>query len=199
MIVFDCSVCSCFTMTMFDVSVRNPITRDFTTYEIAIETSDPAFTLKRSYARRRYNDFCWLRKILQFHHPTCEVPELPPKQMFGNTDINFIIRRMKALESWIIGLTKEPMFISDTTVHLFLQTKMPCEQIEKYLKGEISEEYIQSFWKAGSVAEEDSNIRENTEDISSIINIEKEHKEENETKDAVAPNTSGFDSIRVIN
>ncbi|KAK3588389.1 hypothetical protein CHS0354_024280 [Potamilus streckersoni] len=168
---------------MFDISVRNPIARSFTSYEIAIKTTDPAFTSKRSSVRRRYSEFCWLRKRLQFHHPTCALPELPPKQIFGTTDINFIIQRMKGLESWIIELTKEPMFISDTTVHLFLQTQLTCEEIEKYLKGEISEEYIQSFWKASSVTEDDK---------SSIINREKE--QEVDHKDVAVSNTNGVDN-----
>ncbi|KAL4228685.1 phosphatidylinositol phosphate binding [Mactra antiquata] len=138
--------------TGLDICVCNPLTGTFTTYEILIQTDNPAFTLCRSRTRRRYNDFCWLKKILKRHHPMSICPELPEKKNFsGRFEIQFLVQRMKELEDWLFSVVSTSLYLSDTTLHMFLQTSLSCKQIEQYLNGNLSESDVQIAYKNAEV------------------------------------------------
>lgn len=132
------------TANMMDVCVCNPVTDTYTTFDIIIHTSDPAFTLPASKTRRRYNDFCWLRKVLKTHHPLIECPELPPKlKSSARFEIQFVVQRMTDLEAWLRKVMEIRLYLSDTSLHLFLQTSLTCKQIELYTSGKLSERVVQ--------------------------------------------------------
>ncbi|XP_045209926.2 uncharacterized protein LOC123561538 isoform X2 [Mercenaria mercenaria] len=132
-----------------DICVCNPITDNYTTFEILIQTNNPAFTLRQSRTRRRYNDFCWLRKILKKHHPlSCECPVLPEKKKFSERfEIQFLVQRMKELEDWLQRVVAVSLYLSDTTLHLFLQTSLTCQQIEAYINGKLSDSEVKRGYK----------------------------------------------------
>lgn len=135
-----------------DICVCNPITENYTTFEILIQTSDPAFNLRRSSTRRRYNDFCWLRKILKRHHPLCTCPELPEKRQFSERfEIQFLVQRMKELEDWLLRIVSINLYLSDTALHLFLQSSLSIQQIEQYFKGSLPECDLQQAYKDAEV------------------------------------------------
>lgn len=143
-----------------DISVRNPITHNtwdkgrYTSYEIAVNTSNKSFCLSSSTTRRRYSEFEWLRKTLSQHHPLLIPPQLPPKKFFGDRfDPNYVAFRMKALEDFLNSLLLEKVFLSDTTMHLFLQTNLSKKEIKDYIEGKISAMAIDSLWLANGVKE----------------------------------------------
>lgn len=39
------------------------------------------------------------------------------------------------------------LYLSDTALHMFLQTSLSCKQIEQYLKGNLPEADVQSAYK----------------------------------------------------
>ncbi|XP_060588820.1 uncharacterized protein LOC132744213 isoform X3 [Ruditapes philippinarum] len=141
-----------------DICLCNPITDNFTTFEILIQTRNPAFTLRQSRTRRRYNDFCWLKKKLKKNHPMwlfhlsgtplSKCPALPEKKKFSDRfEIQFLVQRMKELEDWLYRIVGVDLYLSDTTLHLFLQTSLTCEQIDKYMNGNLSELEVQQGYK----------------------------------------------------
>lgn len=138
---------------MLDISVRNPHTFDkFTSFEVAVQTNNPAFSSCSSRTRRRYSEFCWLRKQLRAHHPLSTPPKLPKKKTnLEKSDPQFLVQRMKELEDWLYEVVDTTLYLSDTTLHLFLQTSLSTDQIDKYLKGKLSESVKEHAEKECSV------------------------------------------------
>ncbi|XP_071156420.1 sorting nexin-10-like isoform X1 [Mytilus edulis] len=146
--------------SVLDISVRNPVTHNtwdkgrYTSYEIAVNTSNKSFCLSESTTRRRYSEFEWLRKTLKNHHPLVTPPQLPPKKYFGDRfDSSFIAFRMTGLEDFLNNLLLEKVFLSDTTMHLFLQTNLTIKEMKDYIEGKISAFSLDSLWKANGVKE----------------------------------------------
>ncbi|XP_025082591.1 sorting nexin-11-like isoform X2 [Pomacea canaliculata] len=135
------------------VQVSNPKTvsfmneGQFVTYEIAFETCDTAFRVKKSRVRRRYSDFIWLRNHLKEVDKWRSPPSLPPKNYFlTHPSEEFIERRSTGLQKWIVEVVSHPMYLSSMALHLFLQTELPLAKIEEYLSGKMSEEELTSIW-----------------------------------------------------
>ncbi|XP_074653297.1 uncharacterized protein LOC141907526 isoform X2 [Tubulanus polymorphus] len=126
-----------------DVKICNPITHStwengkFTTYEIVIETSNIAFSLSKSSVRRRYSEFVWLRHHLSHSHAVM-APSLPKKTFFSTRfNKSVITERMTGLKMFIDKVVTEVSYLSDSVVHLFLQSSLSVENIEKCIKGEF--------------------------------------------------------------
>lgn len=161
-------------MPNLDISVRNPITHNtwengrYTSYEIAIDTTNKSFCLGHSVCRRRYSEFVWLCKRLKSRHPRVTPPSLPPKTFLKERfDHSFIALRMKGLEEFLCRLLTEKLYMSDSGVHLFIQTNLSCQEIDDFMSGKLSAEAIDSVWKAQGVKEHSSAFGdESYEDLS---------------------------------
>ncbi|XP_033733005.1 sorting nexin-10-like [Pecten maximus] len=147
-------------MSSLDVCVRNPVTHNtwdngrYITYEIAIKTSNCAFSLSESLNRRRYSEFEWLRKRLRRHHPLLKPPPLPPKKIFGDRfDTEFVAFRMKGLEKFLIKLLEVKMFMSDALLHLFIQSDLTCKDIDDVMEGKLAPDVIEHLWQSGGIKE----------------------------------------------
>lgn len=143
-----------------DICVRNPVTHNtwdkgrYTSYEIAVNTTNKSFCLSSSVTRRRFSEFEWLRKILKNHQPLLTPPSLPPKKFFEDRfDPNFIAFRMKGLEDFLNKIMEEKLYLSDTTFHLFLQTNLTIKEIKDYIEGHMTPYSIDSLWKAKGIKE----------------------------------------------
>ncbi|XP_063422994.1 sorting nexin-10B-like isoform X2 [Mytilus trossulus] len=172
--------------SVLDISVRNPVTHNtwdkgrYTSYEIAVNTSNKSFCLSESTTRRRYSEFEWLRKTLKNHHPLVTPPQLPPKKYFGDRfDPSFIAFRMTGLEDFLNNLLLEKVFLSDTTMHLFLQTNLTIKEMKDYIEGKISAFSLESLWKANGFKE---NCREFCGLSTTEENNEWAHVNKNEQK-----------------
>ncbi|XP_052778362.1 uncharacterized protein LOC128215799 isoform X2 [Mya arenaria] len=140
-----------------DICVCNPRTDKFTTYDLITKTRNPAFTLPASRTRRRYNDFQWLRKTLQKHHPLCVCPELPErKHSQERFEIQFLVQRMKDLEDWLLVVVRESLYLSDSALHLFLQSSLSCDHIDLYIRGCLAEDDVSHAYTEAARNAQDS-------------------------------------------
>ncbi|KAE8575051.1 hypothetical protein XENTR_v10003680 [Xenopus tropicalis] len=105
-------------------------------YKIFLHTNSKAFTAKTSCVRRRYREFDWLRKRLQKNSGLVPVPALPGKLPFlvGNND-DFIERRRQGLQQFLEQIVQNMVLLSDSQLHLFLQSQLPLSEIEACVLG----------------------------------------------------------------
>ncbi|XP_061874633.1 sorting nexin-11 isoform X2 [Colius striatus] len=101
------------------------------------ETNSKAFTAKTSCVRRRYREFVWLRRQLQKNAGLVPVPELPGKSTFfvGSTD-EFIEKRRQGLQQFLEKVVQNVVLLSDSRLHLFLQSKLSLPEIEACVQGQ---------------------------------------------------------------
>uniref|UniRef100_U3IK08 Sorting nexin 11 n=3 Tax=Neognathae TaxID=8825 RepID=U3IK08_ANAPP len=105
-------------------------------YKIFLHTNSKAFTAKTSCVRRRYREFVWLRRQLQKNAGLVPVPELPGKSAFfvGSTD-EFIEKRRQGLQQFLEKVVQNVVLLSDSRLHLFLQSQLSVPEIEACVQG----------------------------------------------------------------
>ncbi|KAJ1135510.1 hypothetical protein NDU88_001949 [Pleurodeles waltl] len=105
-------------------------------YKIFLHTNSKAFTAKTSCVRRRYREFVWLRKQLQKNAGLVPVPPLPGKGTFfmGNNE-DFIEKRRQGLQQFLEQTVHSMVLLSDSQLHLFLQSQLPLPEIEACVQG----------------------------------------------------------------
>ncbi|XP_051958874.1 uncharacterized protein LOC127626835 isoform X2 [Xyrauchen texanus] len=104
-------------------------------FKIFLHTNSKAFTAKTSCVRRRYSEFVWLKKKLQKNAGLVPVPDLPKKSLFSFINDDFIERRRMGLQSFLDKLLHMTVCLSDSQLHLFLQTQLPVKHIEDCVRG----------------------------------------------------------------
>ncbi|KAJ8264665.1 hypothetical protein GJAV_G00152280 [Gymnothorax javanicus] len=105
-------------------------------FKIFLHTNSKAFTAKTSCVRRRYSEFVWLKRKLQKNSGLVPVPDLPGKTFFftfSNEDL--IERRRRGLQSFLDKVVHMTVCLSDSQLHLFLQTQLPVGHIEDCVHG----------------------------------------------------------------
>ncbi|XP_004684345.1 PREDICTED: sorting nexin-11 [Condylura cristata] len=104
-------------------------------YKIFLHTNSKAFTAKTSCVRRRYREFVWLRKQLQRNAGLVPVPELPGKSPFFGSSDEFIEKRRQGLQYFLEGVLQSVVLLSDSQLHLFLQSQLSVPEIEACVQG----------------------------------------------------------------
>ncbi|XP_051530800.1 uncharacterized protein LOC127427311 [Myxocyprinus asiaticus] len=104
-------------------------------FKIFLHTNSKAFTAKTSCVRRQYSEFVWLKKKLQKNAGLVPVPDLPKKSLFSFINDDFIERRRKGLQSFLDKVLHMTVCLSDSQLHLFLQTQLPVKHIEDCVQG----------------------------------------------------------------
>ncbi|XP_078080366.1 sorting nexin-11-like [Mustelus asterias] len=124
------------------VRVQDPRVQDqsswssYVDYNIFLYTNSKAFTVKTSCVRRRYREFVWLRHRLQKNAGLVSPPELPGKKPFFQVnDSEGIERRRQGLQQFLEKVLHTTVFLSDSQLHLFLQTQLSPAQIESCVQG----------------------------------------------------------------
>ncbi|XP_069016203.1 sorting nexin-11 [Embiotoca jacksoni] len=107
----------------------------FVDYKIFLHTNSKAFTAKTSCVRRRYSEFSWLRKKLQKNAGLVPVPNLPAKSFFSFSSEDFLERRRKGLQAFLDKVVHTTVCLSDSQLHLFLQTQLPLGHIQDCVQG----------------------------------------------------------------
>ncbi|XP_056153958.1 sorting nexin-10A [Lampris incognitus] len=139
------------------VCVRNPRLHkdDFwhthIDYEIALHTNSLCFRRKTSCVRRRYNEFVWLRQCLEQNALIIELPKLPPRNLFfslNNTEK--VDQRMKGLQEFLDIVLQTPLLLSDSRLHLFLQSHLSISRIERCAIGRTRYTVAQAIHHGGS-------------------------------------------------
>lgn len=104
-------------------------------FKIFLHTNSAAFTAKTSCVRRRYSEFVWLKKTLQKNAGLVPVPDLPGKSFFTFNNTDFIEKRRKGLQSFLDKVVHMTVCLSDSQLHLFLQTQLPVGHIQDCVRG----------------------------------------------------------------
>lgn len=104
-------------------------------YKIFLHTNSKAFTAKTSCVRRRYREFVWLRKQLQRNSGLVPVPELPGKSAFFGSSDEFIEKRRQGLQHFLENVLQSVVLLSDSQLHLFLQSQLSVPEIEACVQG----------------------------------------------------------------
>ncbi|XP_035579251.1 LOW QUALITY PROTEIN: sorting nexin-10 [Zalophus californianus] len=106
-------------------------------YEICIHTNSMCFTMKTSCVRRRYREFVWLRQRLQSNALLVQLPELPSKNLFFNmNNRQHVDQRRQGLEDFLRKVLQNALLLSDSCLHLFLQSHLNSEDIEACVSGQ---------------------------------------------------------------
>ena len=69
---------------------------------------------------RRYSDFDWLLERLRSDHKDCVVPPLPPKQLVGALEDDFIESRRRGLQRFLSRVAGHPKLSLNTDFELFM-------------------------------------------------------------------------------
>ncbi|XP_063054467.1 sorting nexin-10B [Engraulis encrasicolus] len=106
-------------------------------YEICIHTNSLAFNRKSSCVRRRFSEFVWLRQKLQENTLLLvNMPPLPPRNpFFSLNNAQQINTRMKGLQTFLQTVVEIPLLLSDSCLHLFLQSQLSVELMEACVEG----------------------------------------------------------------
>ncbi|NP_001291012.1 sorting nexin-10B [Esox lucius] len=120
-------------------------------YEICIHTNSLCFTKKMSRVRRRYWEFVWLREKLQENSLLMvQLPELPPKNIFFSlNNAQQITERMKGLQKFLELILESNLFLSDSCLHLFLQSELDVSRIEACVLGRTCYSVSQAILRCG--------------------------------------------------
>lgn len=107
-------------------------------YEICIHTNSMCFSLKTSCVRRRFREFVWLRQRLQSTDVLLtEIPQLPFKNPFFNiSNTQHVEQRRQGLQEFLEGVLQTTVLLSDSQLHLFLQSQLSTDEIEACVSGQ---------------------------------------------------------------
>ncbi|XP_071356105.1 sorting nexin-10A isoform X2 [Trachinotus anak] len=124
------------------VCVRNPrqhkddLWHTHVDYEIYLQTNSMCFRKKTSCVRRRYSEFVWLRHCLEQNALIMELPKLPPwNPFFSLRNTEQVSHRMKGLREFLESVLHIPLMLSDSRLHLFLQSDLSITKIDKCALG----------------------------------------------------------------
>uniref|UniRef100_A0AAZ3QH90 PX domain-containing protein n=2 Tax=Oncorhynchus tshawytscha TaxID=74940 RepID=A0AAZ3QH90_ONCTS len=104
-------------------------------FKIFLHTNSKSFTAKTSCVRRRYSEFVWLKKRMQKNTGLVPVPDLPSKSFFSFSSEDFLEKRRKGLQCFLDKVCSMTVCLSDSQLHLFLQTQLPVGHILDCVQG----------------------------------------------------------------
>ncbi|GCB72457.1 hypothetical protein scyTo_0006313 [Scyliorhinus torazame] len=115
-------------------------------YEICVHTNSMCFTKKTSCVRRRYREFAWLRQRLQDNAVLISLPEFPSKSpFFSANNGQHVEHRRQGLQEFLEKVLKINILLSDSRLHLFLQTQLDPTEIEACVSGSIESKELFRF------------------------------------------------------
>ncbi|GAA6227120.1 sorting nexin-10B-like [Lates japonicus] len=130
---------------------KNDFWHAYIDYEICLHTDSVCFTKKISSVRRRYSEFVWLRQKLQANSQLMiQLPELPRKNpFFSLNNARQITERMKGLQKFLEQILQSPLLLSDSCLHLFLQSQLSVSKIEACAAGRTHFSVAQAVQRCG--------------------------------------------------
>ncbi|XP_077363619.1 sorting nexin-10A [Festucalex cinctus] len=101
-------------------------------YEICLHTNSMCFRKKASMVRRRYREFVWLRHCLEQNALIIEIPKLPPwNPFFSMKNVEQVRQRVKGLQEFLEIVLHTPLLLSDSRLHLFLQSDLSIKKMQR--------------------------------------------------------------------
>ncbi|KAM3873370.1 sorting nexin-10B [Diretmus argenteus] len=130
---------------------KNDFWHAYMDYEICLHTNSLCFTKKISCVRRRYSEFVWLRQKLHANSLLMvHLPQLPPKNpFFSLNNAQQIIERMKGLQKFLEQIVQSPLLLSDSCLHLFLQSQLKVSKMEACAAGRTHYSVAQAVQRCG--------------------------------------------------
>ncbi|KAM7384038.1 hypothetical protein PAMA_011405 [Pampus argenteus] len=120
-------------------------------YEICLHTNSMCFRKKASSVRRRYSEFVWLRHCLERNALIIEIPKLPPwNPFFSLRNTGQVTQRMKGLQEFLEIVLQTPLLLSDSRLHLFLQSDLSVTKIEKCALGKTRYTVAEAIQRSSS-------------------------------------------------
>ncbi|XP_028285204.1 sorting nexin-10A isoform X1 [Parambassis ranga] len=120
-------------------------------YEICVHTNSMCFRKKTSYVRRRYSEFVWLRHCLEQNALIVELPKLPPwNPFFSLKNTEQVNQRMRGLQAFLEIVLQTPLMLSDSRLHLFLQSDLSITKIEKCVCGKTRYTVAEAIQRSSS-------------------------------------------------
>lgn len=130
---------------------KNDFWHAYIDYEICLHTDSVYFTKKTSSVRRRYSEFVWLRQKLEANALLMiKLPDLPPKNpFFSLNNARQISERMKGLQRFLEQILQSPLLLSDSCLHLFLQSELSVSKMEACAAGRTQYSVAQAVQRCG--------------------------------------------------
>ncbi|XP_059195647.1 sorting nexin-10B [Centropristis striata] len=130
---------------------KNDFWHAYIDYEICLHTDSVCFTKKISSVRRRFSEFVWLRQKLQANAMLMvRPPQLPPKNLFFSlNNAQQITERMKGLQQFLEQTLQNPLLLSDSCLHLFLQSELSVARMEACAAGRTHYSVAQAVQSCG--------------------------------------------------
>uniref|UniRef100_A0A3B5Q2I5 Sorting nexin 10b n=1 Tax=Xiphophorus maculatus TaxID=8083 RepID=A0A3B5Q2I5_XIPMA len=115
------------------------------------QTNSVFFTKKTSRVRRRFSEFVWLRQKLQENSLLLlQLPHLPPKNpFFSLNNAQQVADRMKGLQRFLEKILQSNLVLSDSCLHLFLQSQLSISKMEACVAGKTSFTVAQAVQSCG--------------------------------------------------
>ncbi|XP_076611182.1 sorting nexin-10A [Chaetodon auriga] len=116
--------------------VKDDLWHTHVDYELCLHTNSMCFRKKTSCVRRRYSEFVWLRHCLEQNALIIELPKLPPwNPFFSLRNTEQVSERMKGMQRFLELVLDVPLLLSDSRLHLFLQSDLSITKITKCALG----------------------------------------------------------------
>ncbi|XP_077455165.1 sorting nexin-10B isoform X1 [Stigmatopora argus] len=130
---------------------KNDFWHAYMDYEVCLHTDSVFFNKKISRVRRRFREFVWLRQRLQANSMLmAQVPQLPPKNpFFSLNNAQQISERMAGLQSFLEQILLSPLLLSDSCLHLFLQTELSMTKMEACAAGKTRYSVVEAVQGCG--------------------------------------------------
>ncbi|XP_061597901.1 sorting nexin-10A [Cololabis saira] len=120
-------------------------------YEICLKTNSMCFRKKTSCVRRRYSEFVWLRDCLERNALIMELPKLPPwNPFFSLKNKEQVKQRMTGLQEFLERVLQSPLLLSDSRLHLFLQSNLSTRRIERCVIGKTKYTVAEAIQRSSS-------------------------------------------------
>uniref|UniRef100_H3CUY6 Sorting nexin 10a n=1 Tax=Tetraodon nigroviridis TaxID=99883 RepID=H3CUY6_TETNG len=121
-------------------------------YEISLHasTNSMCFRKKMSSVRRRYNEFVWLRNSLENNALIMYLPQIPWNPFFSLRNTGHVLQRMKGLQEFLESVLHTPLLLSDSRLHLFLQSDLSIAKIERCALGKTKYTVAEAIQSTGS-------------------------------------------------
>ncbi|XP_029938209.1 sorting nexin-10A [Salarias fasciatus] len=130
---------------------KSDLWHTYVDYEICIRTNSMCFRKKTSYVRRRYSDFVWLRQCLAQNALIIDLPKLPPwNPFFSLKNSHQVTQRMKGLQEFLEIVLHTPLLLSDSRLHLFLQSDLSLKKIAKCALGQTRYTVAEAIQRSSS-------------------------------------------------
>ncbi|KAM6958889.1 sorting nexin-10A [Aplochiton taeniatus] len=130
---------------------REDFWHTYVDYEICLKTNSMCFRRKTSCVRRQYSEFVWLRQRLQDNAHLIDLPKLPSwNPFFSLNNPEQVNQRMRGLQEFLEIVIQTPFLLSDSRLHLFLQSQLTIVKMESCVAGRTRYTVAQAIQRYGN-------------------------------------------------